>query len=330
MNENKTFWIRYSNNRPVKIHTHFHSNNNPNPLSDVADLVEAYHSMPGSLLANTDLGCNLESAALKGGLPLSLLTSGNTEDTALIINVINQNAYKTPLKRTKSAISSVSRGSNGTDLNQQSFRDRVLDRDNGCMLTGKEDLDCDACHIISYTYFQKNNLVGKEIFDTIFPPNSCDNPEHRVMDVRNGILMWSRLNAPFDKLDFTIIKRGDEYIVETLQEHEFPVAKKKAEKKLQLEIMKLNGKRFSFDPAKRNEWPGENFLKFHNKCFYKKREEDRIKAQAEALEMEEDDSAQTISVFAETNMKVNNWDLSNATAEDVNKIPSNFLYINIK
>ncbi|KAJ3267935.1 hypothetical protein HDV01_003712, partial [Terramyces sp. JEL0728] len=65
------------------------------------------------------------------------------------------------------------------------------------------------------------------------------------------------------------------------------------EKELQKEIVQLDGKQISFDSDRKNEWPGEKFLKFHNKCFYKKREENRLKAQAEILELE-DDSAQTV------------------------------------
>ena len=210
-----------------------------------------------------------------------------------------------PLKRPR-ALSSSSRGSNGTELNQESFRERILARDtNGCVLTGREDLDCDACHIVPWTYFQQNDLVGRKIFDLIFS-YSCDNPEHRVMDVRNGILMWSRLNAPFDKFDFTIFKRGDSYIVESLQEHEFPSATSTGEKKLQILVSDLNGKTLSFEEFKRNEWPGEQFLRFHNECFKHQREESKLKAQAEALEMEEDDSEQTVGEIAETTLLVKN------------------------
>lgn len=48
MNENKTFWIRYGKNRPVKIHTHFHADGTQRgmSLSDVADLIEAFLSEP--------------------------------------------------------------------------------------------------------------------------------------------------------------------------------------------------------------------------------------------------------------------------------------------
>jgi hypothetical protein len=221
----------------------------------------------------------------------------------MLENDIGKQASKLPLKRTRSAASITSRGS---DLNQQSFRNRIVSRDViGCVLTGKDELDCEACHIIPWTYFQKNDLVGKKIFDTLFP-YSCDEPEHRVMDVRNGILMWHRLNAPFDKFDFTIVKKSDVYVVETLGEYEFPEARTVANKKLQLQIIALDGKMVFFNPDKRNEWPGEKFLKFHNECFYAKKEE-IIKAQAGAQQLNEDDSAQTIAELTESISRVKNW-----------------------
>ena len=56
-----------------------------------------------------------------------------------------------PPKRARSASSVASRASNGTELNQDSFRERILARDtNGCVLTGKDELDCQACHIVPW------------------------------------------------------------------------------------------------------------------------------------------------------------------------------------
>ena len=98
-----------------------------------------------------------------------------------------------PPKRTRSASSVASRASNGTELNQDSFRERIVARDtNGCVLTGKDELDCQACHIVPWVYFQKYDLVGQDIWNSLFP-FSCFNPLHQVMDVRNGILMWGPL-----------------------------------------------------------------------------------------------------------------------------------------
>jgi hypothetical protein len=114
-------------------------------------------------------------------------------------------------------------------------------------LTGRETYESDACHIVPWIYFQKHDLMGRKIFDIVFP-YSCDNPDHRVMDVRNGILMWTALHSPFDRFDFTIIKDADcIYKVKTLAENEFEEARDDADKKLQKEIIALNGKRISFN-----------------------------------------------------------------------------------
>lgn len=90
--------------------------------------------------------------------------------------------------------------------------------------------------------------------------------------------MWTRFNGPFEKFEFTIIKKDNEYVVKTLDEDEFEIATIPNQKKLQLQILDLNGKRISFNDEKVNEWPGEKFLKFHNECFYQKQEENRMKA----------------------------------------------------
>ena len=181
----------------------------------------------------------------------------------------------------------------------------MLNRDNnGCVLTGRGELECDACHIVPWTYFQKHDLIGKKIFDVVFP-YSCDNPEHRVMDVRNGILMWHVFHGPFDQFDFTFIKIGDTYTVKTLEEHEFEKANTNALKELQKQILALNGKQIFFNPERQSEWPGEKFLRFHNECFELKREQ-WLKAQAEAQEFDEDFDQGMTDEYCST-VKVANW-----------------------
>jgi hypothetical protein len=79
-------------------------------------------------------------------------------------------------------------------------------------------------------------------------------------------------------------------------------------KELQLVIIALNGKKIYFDTDKQNEWPGEKFLKFHNECFYKKREDMKLKAQAEPQELNAEDSGQTLLVEGlESSLKVKSW-----------------------
>ena len=126
------------------------------------------------------------------------------------------------LKRTRSAASLSSRGSSGKELSQESFRQRLLGRDGCCLLTQElNEWDCEACHIIPFRNFPKPDLMGNKLWDTLFLNNSCDNPEHRVMDVRNGIFMRRPLIEHFDKFDFTIVKIGDLYYVKTPREDEF-------------------------------------------------------------------------------------------------------------
>jgi hypothetical protein len=57
-------------------------------------------------------------------------------------------------------------------------------------------------------------------------------------------------------------------------------------------VAKLDGKQFKFDDDKQDTWPGDEL---HNRIFHKKRETNRLKAQAEAQKMSEEDSAQTIA-----------------------------------
>ena len=51
-NKNKTYWIKYLDNEPVKIDTlYFNNQDRKPPLTDVADLIAGYKQEPGSLLA---------------------------------------------------------------------------------------------------------------------------------------------------------------------------------------------------------------------------------------------------------------------------------------
>lgn len=60
---------------------------------------------------------------------------------------------------------------------QQSFRNDLIERYNGCIITGVSDIVCDACHII--------------------PHSECDNKDKYNVD--NGLLMRSDLHILFDK-----------------------------------------------------------------------------------------------------------------------------------
>ncbi|KAI8908054.1 hypothetical protein EDD86DRAFT_208797 [Gorgonomyces haynaldii] len=138
------------------------------------------------------------------------------------------------------------------------------------------------------------DILGQEIWNTLFPM-ACYNPDHQVMDIRNGILMWTPLNARFDKFAFTIIKKGSIYEVEALRADEMENFKKQSAKQLQITVAGLNGKQTNFDDDKGDQWPSEPFLRLHNAVFCKKGEANRLKAQAEAQEMKDGDSAETFA-----------------------------------
>jgi len=106
MSDNRTFWVKYREYRPVQIESHIDPNrtDRKHPLLNVAHLIEAYQSRRGSSLANVDSGLisvhignnndliigDISEPALPGSTLLNSLTAGITEDTPLIIRM-NQN-----------------------------------------------------------------------------------------------------------------------------------------------------------------------------------------------------------------------------------------------
>jgi hypothetical protein len=241
---------------------------------------------------------------------LKRVSPPSTAPAGLFILMIGAQSYTgelnriQALKRTRSAASLSSSGSNGKELNQDSFRQRLLARDGCCLLTEEQnEWDCVACDIIPFRNFPIPDLIGNMLWDTLFSSNSCDNPKHRVMDVRNGIIMRRPLNEHFGNFDFTIVKTGDVYHIKTPRQDEFE-PDSAVEKKKVLLIVGLNGKELKFNPEKKNEWPGENFLRIHNACYESRWDEFRLKAQAEATAFDEDDSAQ---IIAESVLKVEMW-----------------------
>jgi len=114
------------------------------------------------------------------------------------------------------------------------------------------------------------------------------------MDVRNAIFMRRPLNEYFDNYDFTIVNNGDDYCVETPREDEFD-PRSPVEKKMVLLLVKLNGEKLAFQPEKQNDWPGEKFLRIHNACYESRWRELHLKAQTEAIALDEDESVQTIA-----------------------------------
>jgi len=147
-----------------------------------------------------------------------------------------------------------SRSSQSGQLTQPVFRQRIVARDNVCVITGVGQEHCQAAHIVAQRNFTINDIQANTLWDDKFP-GCCDNPEHRVMDVRNGLLLSNPLHTAFDNFEFTIRKDGDSYKVET----QTLVGSRL--------IDSLNGRIVEFNPERRHEWPRDEFLQFHNRCF---------------------------------------------------------------
>ncbi|KAJ3256618.1 hypothetical protein HK103_005272 [Boothiomyces macroporosus] len=226
------------------------------------------------------------------------------EKQMIFSTINNATELTTPRKRTRSASSGVSVKSNKSELTQDAFKKRVRSRDdNCCVFTRKGVMESDACHIVGKEFFQKNDfqqtIISDKIFDMAFP-ESCAIMEHRIMDVRNGILMWKPLHEAFDSYYFTIVKGDDcTYSVITLPTYLID----SDNKELQLEVEKLSNRKFSYSDEKKEQAPGEKFLKFHNYIFEKNKL--RLQAKAEDMELEDEDSVQTIAMeIAESKEKI--------------------------
>ena len=183
-----------------------------------------------------------------------------------------------------------SESSQSTQLTQSSFRQRVVQRDKVCALSLVDSKFCEAAHIIAKCNFTVNDIQAKKLWDQKFP-NCCDNPEHRVMDIRNGILLAKWIHDAFDIYDITIRKEGAIYKVETQVIVGCP------------ELLSYNGKTIRFDSDKQHEWPREEFLNFHNECF----DDKRVLLEAAAEEYSDQDYEETLAERAESVQKSNNW-----------------------
>ena len=94
MDNNRLIYIRYGDNQPVKVETHFvGEHERRRPLLDVADLIGAFQSLPGCPLATVFAGDitlhevvnGVESEALRPGRALSDVKGGMTDNDPLII-----------------------------------------------------------------------------------------------------------------------------------------------------------------------------------------------------------------------------------------------------
>jgi hypothetical protein len=182
----------------------------------------------------------------------------------------------------------------GSGMSQNAFRKRVVERDGKCLISETEADDCQACHIIPKRIFEKNEIPERKIWDERFP-YGCVEPHHRVMDVRNGILLAFSIHVAFDMLDLTIVKTSS---------HKYKVVTNELSN-LSAKIINYNGKEIQFNPEKQNEWPCDDFLKFHNECYETKK--NMMEAAAEPVENEEENSAQTLAERGFSASKVEWW-----------------------
>ena len=179
---------------------------------------------------------------------------------------------------------------NGSGMSQPAFRARIVERDQKCVISGMDSKYCEACHIVPQRIFQKNGIPEKKLWDKQFS-NGCVQPDHRVMDVRNGILLSVPIHHAFDSFDLTIVKtKSLKFKVLTN-----PFAN------LSAEIRNYDGKEIEFDPDNPNEWPSDVFLRFHNECYETK------KLILQAAGEPSDDSFQTLAELKCSVSKVESW-----------------------
>jgi hypothetical protein len=185
--------------------------------------------------------------------------------------------------------------SQSTQLTQASFRQRIIVRDKVCVITGKEQESCQAAHIIAKCNFTINDIQANKLWDERFP-GCCDNPEHRVMDVRNGLLLWNPIHTAFDNFELTLRKEGNVFKVETQTLIGSQL------------IHSYNGRTIQCNAERRHEWPREEFLKFHNECFDDRSVASRAAAEeySDEEEYEDRESVKKSKVWLEQTGEISN------------------------
>jgi hypothetical protein len=152
--------------------------------------------------------------------------------------------------------------------------------------------DCQAAHIVAKCNFTPSDVQGNIFWDKQFP-GCCFEPSHRVMDVRNGILLATWIHTAFDNYEFTICKKEDIFVVKTQTMTGLP------------ELHQFDGKMLALPQDKRYAWPRGEFLHIHNLGFEQKKLD--LMAAAEAVDLDDYDSGQTISERAQIAMRVKEW-----------------------
>ncbi|TPX52175.1 hypothetical protein CcCBS67573_g09920 [Chytriomyces confervae] len=146
---------------------------------------------------------------------------------------------------------------------QAAFKDKIVARDQRCVLTGSEPITCEAAHIIPWRFHRDNEAQWEQEYEP-----HCRNPSDAAFDVRNGILLRNDLNRLYDLHLFTIEFSAGEYQV-TVSE---------LDKWISAELQSYDGKIVAFT-GNPDEWPAVEFLKHHNRIF--KFRQKKLKAAAE-------------------------------------------------
>ncbi|KAJ3226503.1 hypothetical protein HDU78_010376 [Chytriomyces hyalinus] len=170
---------------------------------------------------------------------------------------------------------------------QAAFKDKIVARDQRCVLTGSEPITCEAAHIIPWTFHWDNEAEWAQQYEP-----HCRNPSDAAFDVRNGILMRNDLKRLYDLHLFTIEFSAGEYQV-TVSE---------LDKWISAELQSYNGKIVAFTGNK-DEWPAVEFLKHHNRIFKFRQaaetENDNLQEHRDLSKLADDmwEESQTTSTF---------------------------------
>ncbi|KAI9333112.1 hypothetical protein BDR26DRAFT_868608 [Obelidium mucronatum] len=290
------FWVKYGSSRAVKVYT--------DGCKDVDDFIEKVKAKMSpdfdpvsTSRINIYTNDPIRNDALRPGLLLTDVASQtgfvqNDDQHPLRVAVdgvlhVSDEVVVEVAKRVKRLIddegtsqSSKSRKSSTSSRDsykQSRFREYLMSRDTRCVLTGAQSDSCQACHIISWKYPERDLASWIANYRPF-----CLRPDDDAFDVRNGILMRASFNMAFDSFLFTIVFENDEYVVRVQDPSVFL--------SVTSELQFLDDKRISFPSSKRSEWPAPEFLKYHNTQFHLQ----KLKGAAEPKDMKRDNSGNTV------------------------------------
>jgi hypothetical protein len=157
--------------------------------------------------------------------------------------------------------------------NSTPFRDRLIERDEYCVITGSQTFE--ASHIIPHSFAKNYRPVWMNLYQQF-----CADPHHEVDDVRNGLLLSPTLHTQFDRYLFTILYENNKYFIKKSPYFPNP---------------DLEEKEIQFKGTS-SLFPSPEFFAFHNDKF----EEKVLKARADIESFSSPDSGNTIVHHFET------------------------------